>query len=101
MRTVTVSRCLDKRLSMFGFEVADLFIILFTLSLLNVLFGASSLKPITVWVPTAAMAILLRYGKRGRPENFLLHWFRFQMMPAVFSAWESPAPRAMKVSVTK
>ena len=39
MRTVPVSKCLDKKLILFGYEVPDVLAIFLTLSILNFLFG--------------------------------------------------------------
>lgn len=91
MRTVEVSRCLDKKLMMFGFEVVDILAIFLCLSILNFVFGASHWKLIFVWLPTTTLALVLRYGKRGKPENYLIHWLRFQIKPGILSAFPEPS----------
>jgi len=88
MRVVSVSQCLDKKLKLLGFEVADLFAIFFVLSILNFIFGSSVLF---VWLPTAALALILRYGKRGKPDKYLLHFLRYQVRPATLSAFQEPS----------
>ena len=91
MRVTSVNRCLDEKLTLFGYEVVDLISIFIVLSLLNVLFGKSEMKLLLVWVPTSLLALVLRYGKRGRPDRFLTHWIRFQSSPGVYSAFpENP-----------
>lgn len=90
MRTIPVSKCLDKKLIMFGFEVMDILAIFLTLSILNFIFGSSSLKILFVWLPSAALATVLRYGKRGKPDKYLVHWLRFQTKPGTLSAFPEP-----------
>ncbi|MGZ3783877.1 MAG: hypothetical protein ACXVC3_05040 [Bdellovibrio sp.] len=54
------------------------------------------MKLFLVWIPSAALAAILYFGKKGKPENYLLHWIRFQFTPASFSAfsdssqWKTP-----------
>lgn len=91
MRTVEVSKCLDKKLMMFGFEVVDILVIFFSLSVLNFLFGQSSLKIFFVWLPPIVLALILRYGKRGKPDKYLLHWLRYQIKPGILSAFPEPS----------
>lgn len=91
MQVTDVSKCLDRKLTMLGFEVFDILAIFIVLSVLNFLFGETALKWLLVWLPTAVMATVLRYGKRGKPEKYLLHWLRFQIKPGVYSAWRYPS----------
>ncbi len=90
MRVVAVNKCLDKKLLMFGFEVPDLLAIFITLSTLNFMFGRSGMAFLLVWLPTLTLAAVLRYGKKGKPDKFLVHWLRFQIKPGVFSGWAPP-----------
>jgi len=71
-----------------GFEIPDLLAIFLTLSILNFLFGMTSMKIMAVWLPTFALAAVLRISKRGKPDNFLIHWLRFQIRPGVLSAFK-------------
>lgn len=90
LRTTSVSKCLDKKMMIMGFEIPDLLAIFLTLSVLNFLFGATSMKIFFVWLPSLALAIVLRSSKRGKPDNYLLHWLRFQIKPGVLSAFQAP-----------
>lgn len=90
MRLSQVSKCLDKKLIMFGFEVVDILAIFLTLSILNFIFGQSSLKLLFVWLPTIVVALILRYGKRGKPDRYLIHWLKFQIKPGILSAFAEP-----------
>ncbi len=103
IRTTPVSKCLDKKMIVMGFEIPDLLAIFLTLSILNFLFGMTSMKIVAVWLPTVALAFILRISKRGKPDNFLIHWIRFQIRPGILSAfqdsgeWES-APKTRRKS---
>lgn len=90
MRTTGVSKCLDKKLIMFGFEVFDILAIFLTLSVLNFIFGQSSMKWLFVWIPTLMVSLILKFSKRGKPDKYLVHWLRFQVKPGVLSAFHEP-----------
>jgi len=94
MRVVPVSTCLDRRLQLLGFDVLDLLAVFLVLSVLNLLFGQTTLRVPLVWIPTAVLALVLRYGKRGKPDRYLIHWLRFQLRPGVLSAFEEPTSTA-------
>ncbi|MGE4133294.1 MAG: hypothetical protein AB7F86_16745 [Bdellovibrionales bacterium] len=96
-----VSRCLDKKMVIFGFEVPDLLLIFLTLSVLNYLFGTTSLKIVLVWLPSLALALTLWLGKRGKPENFLVHWIRFQIAPGHLSAFQESSEWALPPRLKK
>jgi len=97
LNSTPVSKCLDKKIMMLGFEVPDLLAIFLVLSTLNLLFGSTSLKIVFVWIPSAVLACLLRISKRGKPENYLVHWLRFQIKPGVISAFPSPRAPHLKI----
>ncbi len=92
LRTTSVSKCLDKKLIIFGFEVPDILAIFLSLSILNFLFGQTNLKLFLVWLPVLILALALYFGKKGKPDNFLIHWLRFQIKPGIFSAFPVPTP---------
>lgn len=87
LESTPVSRCLDKKSQIFGYELIDLFAIFFSMAILNFLFGSTSMKLTLVWLPTLALAIALRVGKRGKPDNYLLHLGRFHLRPKSLSAF--------------
>ncbi|CAN5418426.1 hypothetical protein BH10BDE1_BH10BDE1_28080 [soil metagenome] len=90
IESTPVSRCLEKKTIVLGFEVLDLLAIFLLLSILNFIFGGTDLKIFLVWIPTLTVAGTIRFAKRGKPENFLFHWIRFQIRPGVLSAFEDP-----------
>ena len=44
LKVTEVSRCLDKKMMIMGFEIPDLLFIFLTMSILNFLFGTTNLK---------------------------------------------------------
>lgn len=88
LKITAVSKCLDKRLQIFGFEVFDLLLLFLFMSVLNLVFGNTPLKIFVVWIPSLVLAITLRFGKRGKPEKFLVHWLRFQIQPGILCAFK-------------
>ena len=90
LRTEPVSKCLEKKLLFLGFEIPDVLAIFFLLSVLNFLFGSAGAKLFLVWLPTLALAITLRIGKRGKPENYLVHLAKFHAKPKYYSAFLMP-----------
>lgn len=77
LKVTAVSQCLDKKLKFLGYEIPDLLLILSFLSLLNFVFGALPWKLFIVWGPTIVLALVIRIGKHGKPDNYILHKIRF------------------------
>jgi len=90
LKTTQVSRCLDKKLTLFGFEVADLLLIFALVAVLNLVVGDFSYSFLLTWLPAALFALVLRIGKRGKPDNYLTHLIRFQFKPGVLEAFHPP-----------
>jgi hypothetical protein len=90
LKSTPVSQCLDKKLSIFGFEVMDVLAIFFVLSVLNFIFGQTHMKLFLIWLPTASLAAVLYFGKKGKPDNYLVHWLRFQIKDGALSAFPEP-----------
>lgn len=83
-----VPRSLDKKLTMFGYELAEILCIFIFLAAMNLLFGRTSI--LMTWIPPIVLAIFLRIGRKNRPENYLLHLIRFRFSPGTFSAFSDP-----------
>ena len=89
LRTVPVATCLDKRLLVLGFEVLDLLSIFMLLSVLHLFLGDLGNQFLFVWLPSLMFTAILWIGKRGKPENYLIHWIRFHLKPGTLSAFDS------------
>lgn len=94
LKVTPVSQCLEKKLQVMGFEIPDLLFVFFLLSILNFLFGTTSAKLFLVWFPTLAVALTIRIGKRGKPDNYLLHLGKFWMRPKVL--WAFPESKTFQ-----
>jgi len=82
-----VYKCLEKKTLIFGFEIFDVFLICILLSVLNLLFASSDWKFFYTWVPVMSVAFGLRAFKKGKPDNYLQHYLRFQFAPGIYSAF--------------
>lgn len=91
LKVTSVSKCLDKKMMIMGFEIPDLLFIFLSMSILNFLFGTTSLKLFFVWLPSASIALTIRLTKRGKPENYLIHWLRYQIKPGKLLAFPDPS----------
>ncbi len=89
LKTTAVAKCLDKKLLLFGFEVLDVLFIFFTLSVLNFIFGQTHFKLALVWAPSLILASVLYWGKKGKPDQYLVHWIRFQVKPGTYTAFSN------------
>jgi hypothetical protein len=87
IKTSQVYKCLEKKTLIFGFEIFDVFLVCILLSVLNIVFSTSDWKLFYTWLPVAGVAIGLRTFKRGKPDNYLLHYLRFQFSPGIYSAF--------------
>lgn len=92
LKTSEVYRCLDKKTLVFGFEILDLFLVFSALAILNLFFGNMPYKFFWTWVPSLSLGIFLRAVKKGKPDNYLLHWLRYQITHGILSAFPL-APR--------
>lgn len=90
MKINEVSKCLEKKLYLFGFEIPDLLAIFILLSTLNLAFGNHPYKLFFVWIPPLILGFSLRIAKKDKPDNYLIHWIRFQIKSDVYSAFSSP-----------
>lgn len=88
LKTSEVYRCLEKKTLVFGFEILDLFLVFAVLAVLNMVFGGLPYKFFWTWAPSLTLAVFLRFAKAGKPDNFLVHWIRFQFSPGVLGAFQ-------------
>lgn len=90
LRSEPTSQSLEKKLLIMGFEVPDVLAIFLLLSILNFSFGQTNYKLAFVWGPVAVFAVALRIGKRGKPDNYLVHLAKFHARPKYLSAFQDP-----------
>ena len=78
----TVHRGLDIRMKIAGMEAIDLIATLILAASLNI-FQLPSF--IVIGLPAAAL-MTLYFGKRNKPDGFLIHLIRYYLTPGYYSA---------------
>ena len=80
-----VPRSLEAKTKLFGFELGDLLLVFFYLSISNLIFGSTVARPIAVWLGTGVLAGVLYFSKRGKPDGYLQHLGEYSRLPGVLS----------------
>lgn len=68
-----VPRALELKNKIFGFEIADVLIVVFSLSTTNLIFGGTRLRVPLVWGWNFILALALHFSKKGKPDGYLQH----------------------------
>jgi len=84
-----VHRNLDGAIKVMGLEAPDLILVLMVAAVMNLFFGQTSLVLITVFGIPLLLLFTLYFGKKGKPENYLIHLVRYLVTPRFFSAGEN------------
>jgi hypothetical protein len=80
--TSRVHKNINSKTLIFGFELFDCFLILATCAILNFVLGAS----LIAWIVPALVTVILYFGKKDRPEGYLLDLVQFWAASKVLSA---------------
>lgn len=88
LTTSKTFRCLDRKAKIMGFELFDVLMIGIVLSAMNLLTGNVPYRLLVTWTPALALAGVLWVGKRGKPENYLLHLVRFHLGQNYYCAFK-------------
>lgn len=86
IQTSTVHRNLDAKLKILGFELFDLLAILIFAAMMNLVFGRTSLSFLMVFVLPGILAFVIYYGKKGKPDNYLVHSVRYYLLPGALAS---------------
>jgi len=86
LNTSTVHRKLDAKFKIGGIEAADLLSVLLAAAVLNLFLGRFSFGPIFIFGIPGILFFVLYFGKRGKPEGYLLHALKFYLLPGVLHA---------------
>ena len=86
-----VHRNLDAKLKIMGLEAPDLLSVLIFAATMNLFFGKTALALPLVFVFPSLLLVALYFGKKGKPENYLIHLVKYLFSPAYFSAGETGA----------
>jgi uncharacterized membrane protein AbrB (regulator of aidB expression) len=86
--TSKVHRKLDAKLKIAGLEAPDLLSVMIFAAVMNLFFGRTSLAlPLALVLPSL-MLLGIYFGKRDKPDGFLIHLARFYLTPGFLSAGE-------------
>lgn len=84
--TSSVPRTLETKNKIMGLELSDVLVLLLNLSVQNLIFGSTSLKIPMVFGTSVFLAAILFFFKKGKPDQFLQHFFEHLISPTVSSA---------------
>ncbi len=83
-----VHRNLDAKIKIGSLEAIDLIGVLIFGVIMNMIFGNTNLNvPMSIGLPGAFLTVLY-FGKRNKPQDFLIHLIRFYIAPSQYQAGE-------------
>ena len=68
-----VPRALELKNKLFGYELSDVLIVFFNLSMMNLCFGGTRFRAPLVWGTTVVLALILHFAKKGKPDGYIQH----------------------------
>lgn len=84
-----VHKNLDSKTKIMGLEIFDLIGLLIFAATMNLMFGKTPLAFVMVIALPTILSVALYWGKRGKPDGFLLHLIRFHLLPGTFESGEA------------
>ena len=90
LNTSTVHRKLDPKVKIAGLEAPDLLGILIFAALMNMLFGQTRLAFVMVLMLPSVLLLILYFGKRDKPDGYLIHLARFHLGQGFWDAGADP-----------
>jgi hypothetical protein len=88
LKTSTVHRKLDAKFKIGGVEATDLLAVLLLAAIMNLFFGRMTIGPVFMFGFPALLFFALYFGKRGKPDGFLLHAVKYFLSPGELWAGE-------------
>lgn len=79
LKSSTVYRKLDAKFKIGGVEATDLLAVLILAAVMNLLFGRMPFGPVLFLGVPALLFIALYFGKRGKPDGYLVHVIKFYL----------------------
>lgn len=86
LKTSQVHRKLDAKLKVGGVEATDLLFVLILAAVLNLFLNSVPFGPIFIFGIPGLLFIALYFGKRGKPDGYLLHALKFYLSSGKLSA---------------
>ena len=68
-----VPRALELKNKLFGYELSDVLIVFFHLSMMNLCFGGTRFRGPLVWGTTILLGLILHFAKKGKPDGYVQH----------------------------
>jgi hypothetical protein len=93
LKTSRIHRRLDAKLKVGGVEAADLLVVLILASVLNLFLGRIPFGPLFIFGIPGSIFVGLYFGKRGKPDGFLLHAIKFYLSPGELRAGSAEEKR--------
>jgi hypothetical protein len=81
LKTSQVHRRLDAKFKVGGVEAADLLAMLLLAAVMNLVFGRVPFGPVFIFGIPGLLFMGLYFGKRGKPDGYLLHAIKFYLSP--------------------
>lgn len=81
-----VHRNLDGQLKIMGLEAPDLILVLMIAAIMNLFFGETRLMLLMVFGLPSLLLAVLYFGKKDKPENYLIHLAKYLTTPGFYSA---------------
>lgn len=86
LESSAVHRRLDAKFKIGGAEASDLLGVLLLAAILNLVLGRIPYAPIFIFGVPGLLFVALYFGKRGKPDGYLLHAIRFHISPGELRA---------------
>ncbi len=88
LKASTVHRKLDAKFKIGGIDATDLLAVLLLSAIMNLFFGQLRIGPFFVFGLPAILFFALYFGKRGKPDGYLLHAIKYFLSPGELRAGE-------------
>ena len=85
-----VHQNLDAKFKIGSLEAFDLILSLVFSAVMNLFFSGTALEIPTVIVGPVVVMAILYFGKKGKPENHIVHFVRYYLDEGFFSSGEEP-----------
>jgi len=84
----TVHRKLDAKFKIGGMDATDLLAVLIFAAVLNLIFGRLNIGPIIIFGAPGILFFALYFGKKGKPDGYLMHAIKYLLSPGQLRAGE-------------
>ena len=81
LKTSQVHRKLDAKFKVGGVEASDLLGVLLLAAVMNLILGRVPYSAVFIFGIPAALFVGLYFGKRGKPDGYLMHALKFYVSP--------------------